>query len=86
MELLGNKALLEKHVNIRASDYRFSDKVTYYRGFINKRGQPKKGTKNKELLALAAEKTDFTETDIKARTSTIIDAFLDYLKANRLER
>lgn len=86
VELLGNKALLEKHVNIRASDYRFSDKVTYYRGFINKRGQPKKGTKNKELLALAAEKTDFTETDIKARTSTIIDAFLDYLKANRLER
>ena len=33
VESLGNKALLEKRINIRASDYRFSDKMKYYQGF-----------------------------------------------------
>ena len=86
VELLGNKALLEKKINIRASDYRFSDKVTFYRGFINKRGQKKEGTKVVELLRLAETKTDFTEADIKNRNSQIIDAFLDFLRKNGLER
>ena len=30
MESLGNKSILEKKINIRASDYRFSDKIKYY--------------------------------------------------------
>lgn len=86
VELLGNKALLEKKINIRASDYRFEDKVTYYRGFINRRGQKKEGTSISELLNLADSKTDFTEADIKNRNQTIIEAFLTFLKNNGLER
>ena len=86
IELLGNKSLLEKHINIRASDYRFSDKVVYYRGYINKRKQAKQGTKMSELLEMANCKTDYTESDILDRNSTIIDAFIEYLRANKLER
>lgn len=40
VEALGNKALLEKRINIRASDYRFSDKVKYYNMFEGKFGFP----------------------------------------------
>jgi hypothetical protein len=45
IEALGNKALLEKRINIRASDYRFIDKAKYYVGFENARKQKKEGTK-----------------------------------------
>ena len=44
VESLGNKALLEKRINIRASDYRFDDKKKYYEGFTNTKGQAKEGT------------------------------------------
>ena len=37
LEKLGNKALLEKRINIRASDYRFEDKKKYYVGFTTKK-------------------------------------------------
>ncbi len=86
VELLGNKALLEKKINIRASDYRFTDKAMYYKGFINKRKQKKEGTKNVELVQFAETKTDFTEKDIKERNEAIINAFLSFLKANGLSR
>lgn len=86
VELLGNKALLEKHINIRASDYRFSDKVVYYRGYINKRKQAKAGTKIAELLEMAETKTDYTENDILERNASITNAFIDYLRQNGLER
>ena len=86
VELLGNKALLEKKINIRASDYRFMDKAIYYKGYINKRGQQKDGTKIVELLELANSKTDFTESDIKERNNKIMDAFIDYLKENGLTK
>lgn len=45
VESLGNKALLEKRINIRASDYRFADKKKYYEGFTNSKGQVKEGSK-----------------------------------------
>ena len=80
IEALGNKALLEKRINIRAADYRFIDKIKYYQGFTNSRKQLKEGTKNLELLNFAAAKTDFTETDIENRTSRILSAYLAYLK------
>ena len=86
VELLGNKALLEKKINIRASDYRFADKAMYYRGFINKRKQKKEGTKNVELVQFAETKSDFTEKDIKERNEAIINAFLSFLKDNGLSR
>ena len=69
VELLGNKALLEKKINIRASDYRFADKVAFYKGFINKRGQKKEGTQIVELLSMAATKTTIYAT---SSVSTIL--------------
>ena len=47
LESLGNKVLLEKRINIRASDYRFADKVKYYIGFENSRKQKKGGNQDK---------------------------------------
>ena len=44
IEKLGNKSLLEKRINIRASDYRFEDKKKYYKGFITQRGKIKEPT------------------------------------------
>lgn len=79
LEALGNKALLEKRINIRASDYRFCDKKKYYKGYENGLKQKKEGTKNYELLQLANSKNDFNEADIERRNKKIIDCFIDFL-------
>ena len=86
IELLGNKAILEKRINIRASDYRFMDKKKYYLGYTNKRNEIKEGTviKELELFACDATRTDFTETDIHNRTNLILNKFFDYLKEENL--
>lgn len=86
VELLGNKSILEKRINIRASDYRFEDKKKYYRGYINKRNEPKPGTIIKELENYANDslKNDFNETDIKNRTSEILDSFIEYIRSEEL--
>ena len=86
LEALGNKALLEKRVNIRAADYKFPDKRKYYEGYIGGDGKKKDGTNVTELRRLVAEKDDFTEADIEARTGQIIDAFVNYLGDNGLLR
>lgn len=79
MEALGNKAMLEKTINIRASDFRFADKRKYYEGFIDAKGVQRPRTANHELLKLVETKDDFTEQDIVARTNRIIDTFVDSL-------
>lgn len=84
LEALGNKALLEKRINIRAADYRFEDKIKYYQGFVNSRNQKKEGTRNHELHHLSETLTDFTEKDILDRTEEIMAMFLDYLRENGL--
>lgn len=84
IELLGNKSLLEKRINIRATDYKFEDKKKYYKGYTNARNQEKEGTQIAELLQLADTNHDFTEQDIITRNNTIIDGFVDFLKANDL--
>lgn len=84
LESLGNKILLEKSINIRTSDYRFSDKKKYYNGFTNDKGKYKEGTRNVELAMMAKQKDDFLEDDIVARKKKIIDAFIEYLKQNKL--
>ena len=84
VESLGNKALLEKRINIRASDYRFDDKKKYYKGFTNTKGQSKDGTSIVELTSLMSSSTDFTENDIIARYKAIMDDFINYLKLNGL--
>ena len=84
VESLGNKVLLEKRINIRASDYRFNDKKKYYEGFENARKQMKEGTKIKELKDLAASASDFTESDIVQRNAKMILAFVDFMRSNGL--
>ncbi|MCM1185004.1 MAG: DUF262 domain-containing protein [Lachnospira sp.] len=84
LESLGNKILLEKSINIRASDYRFFDKKKYYKGFTNEKGKYKEGTRNAELVMLAKQKDDFCEDDIVVRKRAIIDAFIEYLRQNKL--
>lgn len=84
LESLGNKALLEKRINIRASDYRFVDKVKYYMGYENSRKQKVEGTKIWELRDLAATHKDFTELDIVKRDAEIKLKFQEYLGENGL--
>ena len=84
LEALGNKALLEKRINISASDYRFADKIKYYKGYVNARKQMKEGTRIKELLDFANSRVDFQEKDIVQRTASIIFAFTEYLGQNNL--
>lgn len=84
LETLGNKALLEKKINIRAADYRFADKKKYYEGFVNGRGQTKDGTMIHELVCLAQTATDFTEADIKERSLKIQTAFIAFLQLHNL--
>lgn len=84
LEALGNKALLEKKINIRAADYRLSDKRKYYEGFTDGNGKEREGTRNAELLRIVGSKADFTEKDICDRTGEIIDSFVGFLEANGL--
>ena len=78
VEELGNKVLLETRINIRASDYRFSDKKRYYLGTANAR---KVAARPSEIIELArlSEKADFTVVDVRQRTTQIIHSFIQYL-------
>ncbi len=84
LESLGNKALLEKNINIRASDYRFTDKIKYYQGYTTSSGKQKAGTKVYELQKLSTSVNDYTEKDIVDRKNRIIEGFLRYLEENEL--
>lgn len=84
VETLGNKVLLEKRINIRASDYRFEDKKRYYLGYTDKRGNEKAGTKVRELKNLCSMHNDFGEEDIKQRTQAILDYFCTFIQNNGL--
>lgn len=84
IEQIGNKAILEKRINIRASDYRFFDKIKYYQGFTNGRNQVKEGTKNTELIEMANSQIDFTESNIEKRNTDILSCFISFLRQNDL--
>ena len=84
LESLGNKSLLEKRINIRASDYRFVDKIKYYLGSFNNSNKTKEGTNIHELTSFAKEIKDFNETDIEKRLNSIMNSFIDYLEDNEL--
>ena len=71
-------------MNIRAADYRLSDKRKYYEGFVDGNGRAREGTRNVELLGIVRSKTDFTEEDIVDRTNDIIDSFVDFMGSNGL--
>ncbi|MBR0169061.1 MAG: hypothetical protein IJQ08_10355, partial [Synergistaceae bacterium] len=76
------KSLLEKKINIRASDYRFQDKANYYLGLMPK----KPATNIHQLQELAQAKQDFTEQDISQRTEEIISSFMAFVRENNLLR
>lgn len=80
LELLGNKAILEKRINIRASDYTFDAKRKWYAGFVTKNGGLKDKTMNAELLELAETLTDFNESEIHKRNAKILDSFLAFVR------
>ena len=84
IDLLGNKSLLEKRVNIRTSDYRFEDKIKYYQGFDNSRGQRIGGTENLELKNISNVYKKFGEKEIVERTNLFIDDFMNLLDKNGL--
>ena len=84
IDLLGNKSLLEKRINIRASDYRFEDKIKYYQGFDNSRGQHIGGTENLELKNISNVYKKFGEKEIVERTNLFIDDFMNLLDKNGL--
>lgn len=84
LESLGNKALLEKNINIRASDYRFEDKKKYYLGFTNDKGKVKNGTIIAELQNLAKTLNDYKENEIIGRKESIIESFIQFIVDNNL--
>lgn len=84
LESLGNKSLLEKKINIRASDYRFKDKTNYYKGDPNNPKQKKAGTDIEELKKLSNNLDDFVEAHIEERKEKITNTFLDYLESYKL--
>ena len=83
-DLLGNKSLLEKRINIRASDYRFEDKTKYYQGFVNSRGRYIGRTENLELKNISNVYKKFGEKEIVERTNLFIDDFMNLLDKNGL--
>ena len=83
LESLGNKAVLEKRINIRAAEYRFDDKRKYYQGFATARNKQKDKTINGELIAIS-NLSDFTESSIVERKKLILDKFISYLEENGL--
>ena len=83
LESLGNKAILEKGINIRAADYRFTDKFKYYKGYESK-GRKKGGTVVKELLDFTATRTDFVESDVDKRFEDICWSFMKFVEDNKL--
>lgn len=83
LEELGNKILLEKSINIRASDFRFTDKKRYYLGYTDANGK----VHNKSMIAEYADltrKNDFLEKDIIERDKEIHTKFIEYLERENL--
>lgn len=80
LEFLGNKSLLEKTINIRASDHQLASKKIYYLGD----GESKPATFNLELRGLAQTHDEFTEADIIDRNEKIFGAFINYLREQDL--
>ncbi len=84
LECLGNKALLERKINIPASEYRFKDKKKFYYGFTTDKGITKVGTNIKDLIELADIHNNFEEEDIIERNNKILNEFYNFLKENNL--
>lgn len=84
IECLGNKDLLERKINIPASEYRFKDKKKFYYGFTTDKGVTKIGTKIRDLIELADSHECFEEEDIVERNNKILNDFYSFLRENNL--
>ena len=82
LELLGNKSLLEKNINISVSDYKFDDKKRNYLGY-QRNNKYIKGTEIQELIELSARQ-DFTENDILERNNLIKNTLISTLEKYNL--
>ncbi|RRD70733.1 MULTISPECIES: DUF262 domain-containing protein [unclassified Desulfovibrio] len=79
LEKLGNKILLERSINIRASDYKFKDKKRYYCGYTDANKKIYHGSDIAEY-GILVNMEDFTEHDIRERDKQIHNEFIKYLK------
>lgn len=82
LDSLGNKVLLEQSINIKASDYHFTDKKKFYMGEM-RCGANKKPSEIIELHQIA-QLPDFTEQTIIERNRRIINRFIAYLANEHL--
>ena len=81
---IGNKAFIEKDLNISKDDFRFDDKRRYYLGISGAKGKRGEGTKNVELRSLAMTLNEYLENDIVERNDRIRDKFLEFLDRENL--
>lgn len=84
LEAPGNKALFEKHMNIRTADYRFVDKKNCYLCFEGGEGKRREGMLNAELRCMTSGRDDYGEIDTEARIDKIIYIFVEHLDENGL--
>ncbi|MDQ5886189.1 MAG: hypothetical protein QG628_586, partial [Patescibacteria group bacterium] len=83
LESIGNKILLEKGINIRAADYRFTDKKRYYLGYTDDKGRHHDPSAIHEHSDLVNE-PDFTEAHIQSRRDALFTKFKEMLKAEQV--
>ena len=82
IELLGNKILLEKSINIAASDYHFQDKKSFYLG-EKRRDDSNKPSEISEIQDII-ELPDFREEQIIERNNNILNKFFTSLKEENI--
>ena len=95
LEAIGNKALLEKRINIRAADYRFSDKIKYnevlpnvfFTHFLlfNKEVEVGEVYGNKVILDKALNFVDQVELDYKQNMFCVQFASDNYIIPEKVE-
>ena len=73
IEFIGNKVLLERTINIRASDFSFADKEKHY-----------KKSQNNELNSMHKNYSEFGKTEIIERNNNIINDFISFVEKNNL--
>nr|WP_201789806.1 DUF1524 domain-containing protein [Campylobacter lanienae] len=73
IEFIGNKVLLERKINIRASDFSFADKEKHY-----------KKSQNNELNSIHKNYSKFGKTEIIERNNNIINDFISFVEKNNL--
>lgn len=82
IDLLGNKILLESNINVKASDYRFTDKKKIYSG-EQRRGKNKEPSNIFEIFQLTTQ-DKFEENQLIDCNEKILNNFFDFLQDEEL--